>query len=213
MHVDSHGGTLNGRRRGGVSPLALLQAAVLGAGLSACGSSAPITVLPTLASADFAAVSCPATAARFSVGAVQDKRGNADPRNIGFTQTGAFNVKASLLAEPAPADLLRGTLTALLARCGNLADDGKEKYLLQPSLLRLQLTEVTGMFSERITAILKYETLIVDAGSLQRAGRITVTGEAHESSGIDTSDYAAQVVQESLRQSLGDFSHQLRQYQ
>jgi hypothetical protein len=189
-------------------------AGILALALAACGSTAPITVKPTLTDHDYAVVSCPRTGARFYVEPAEDKRGNPDLQNVGFTQTGMFNVKASLLAQPAPAEMLRATLSGLLARCGNLAPAAEEaKFLLQPSLLALQVTEVTRFFSEEITASLKYDAVVVNKQSMARLGRATVASGAAVSSGVDTTDYATQVVQEALRASLGDFARELERYQ
>lgn len=181
--------------------------------LAACGSTTQITVRPALTDHDYAVASCPRTGARFYVEPAEDKRGNRDPENVGFTQIGMFNLKASLWAEPAPAELLRATLSALLARCGNLAPAAEEaKFLLRPSLLALQVTEVTGLFSEEITASLKYDAVVINKQSLARLGRATVASGAAVSS-VDTTDYATQVVEEALRASLADFARELERYQ
>lgn len=42
---------------------------------------------------------CPAHRSPFTLTRVDDKRGYANNRNVGFTQTGLFNVKASLETE------------------------------------------------------------------------------------------------------------------
>jgi len=194
------------------SGLALaLRGALLASVLCGC-STAPITVR-VVSTSDFG-IACPQTRMAFFLDAVEDKRGYADSRNIGFTQTGMFNVQTSLLIEPAAASVLKDALSGLLANCGNLAaESGAARFLLKPSLLGLQVTERTGMFSEEISATLKYDALVVDAASGQRVGRSTASGTASVSSGVDTTEYAARVVGEALRESLVEFSRELGRYQ
>src|ERR1043166_8820921 len=70
--------------------------------LAGCGSTKPITVRPQLEEFDLTQVRCPDTHRRFIIDDAIDKRGYGDPNNIGFTQTGMFNAKTTLLSEPRP---------------------------------------------------------------------------------------------------------------
>lgn len=168
---------------------------------------------PHVGESDFSDARCPDTPARFHLLPAEDKRGNADARNIGFTQTGLFNIDTSLVTEPEPTEILTQTLSAFLAHCGRLAPSVADaRYDLTPVLLTLQVTEQTGALSEEITAVLKYEALVVDPASGRRVGRPAASGKGSVSSGWDTTDYAEQVVQDALRGSLPAFAYELRNY-
>lgn len=183
---------------------------ICGATFVGCGSTRPIEVYPKLDPADAAQAGCPGTKSRFFVGQVIDKRGYSDPRNVGFTQTGAFNVKASLLASPLPGELLRDSLLLYLRHCDLLASDvGAATDELTASLVRLQVSEYTGVFSEQIVASLQYEVILRDL-STSRRRRAFIEAQSTQGSSLDTTEFATTVIRSALRDSLGSLRFKLQ---
>src|SRR6185312_6731830 len=88
--------------------------------VTGCGSSDPIILHPK--TPDVAASQCPLHRETFALPRVEDKRGYADLRNVGFTQTGLYNVRASLETDRPAARVLQDVLAATMRRCGFVAD-------------------------------------------------------------------------------------------
>ena len=163
-----------------------------------CGSSRPIALTPELSSDRLAMIECPATSAQFFLEEVIDKRGNADPRDVGFTQTGLFNVLAPLNSNPPPAELLRLAFVTLLDRCNlRSTDRNSADYAIMSSLIALQTTEVTGMFVESIEAGSACEIAVRDAATEKLQQRAIVRATA-ERRGMDTTGHASDVIVGSL---------------
>jgi hypothetical protein len=199
------------RRRDRSPKAVLLSMTVIGLSLAACGS---IVVKPLPEQRHYAAIACPDTTAGFYLEEVLDERGYADSSHIGFTHRGLFNIAARLLSDPSPADILRESLSTLLATCGILArEDDEAKFLLRVRLLGFRVTEMIGMSTETITALLKYETQVVTASSNRQLDRFSAIAESSEESAIDVTRHAERVARDALRQSLGDFSRELGQYE
>lgn len=179
--------------------------------LLGCGSRVPITISPRLDATAVADVSCPRTQATFFVGEVVDRRGYADPRNIGFTQTGVVNVKTSLFADPLPAVLLRDNLILYLSHCGILAEDpASATASVTASLTRLQVTETTEQMSEEILSSLQYEVILIETATRRRR-RGFLEGQGGREIFGDTTQYAADAVRDSFRDSLNRLSFNLGQ--
>jgi len=171
--------------------------------LAGCGSSAPIVIHPTLPRP--AQKLCPEARATIAIAAIADERGYADPHNVGFTQTGLSNVKASLELEPTAAELVQSALAQALARCGLArAQSGKPSWKLRVELLRLQVSEETEFTSETMRGDVRYEVEAVDEASGKSLGRFSALGHA-EDSGMDTTDYAEGVISHALEASLPQF--------
>jgi hypothetical protein len=180
---------------------ALVVAPILGL-TAACGSSEPIVLYPKTPGIE--ATACPANQTeRFELKSVSDKRGYADPNNVGFTQTGMYNVQASLRTETPAALVVRKALIDALRRC-RLLGQGDRAQPIAVDLLSLQVTEVTSFTSETMTANVKYEVAILDGATQERLARFAASGES-EHSGLDTTDYAEQSISEALAASLPKF--------
>lgn len=173
-------------------------------GLAGCGSSAAIVIKPQAPPP--ASKTCPTGAGRsFAVAPVQDKRGYANPRNVGFTQTGLFNVQASLETAQPVAGVVHSALQRALAACGLRAREGSAPSTwLKVDLVTLQLTENTGFTSESIKGQVRFEVDAVDAASQVSLQRFVVVGES-EASGLDTTSDAEPVLGQALAASVNDF--------
>jgi len=144
------------------------------------------------------AVRCPDTSAKFYLEEVVDKRGNADPRNVGFTQTGLFNRLTTLLTSPMPSEILGSVLADFLDRCLIRSDDRTEADLtIDTSLITLQVTEVTTTFSEVISVELRSE-FTVRAAATGRLTRRFIIDAAAEDSGLDTTQFASAVIEKAI---------------
>jgi len=179
--------------------------------LSGCGSSRPLVVTPSPSAAQMGSVQCPDTSAKFYLGEVVDKRGNADPRNVGFTQTGLFNELTTLLAKPEPGEILGSALSDFLERCRLKSDDRAGADLtINTSLITLQVTEITASFSETISVELRCEFTVRAAATDQLARRFIVEVAAEES-GLDTTQFASVLRHRGdLRQGVGGARRRLR---
>jgi hypothetical protein len=178
-----------------------------------CGSSKDIVVRPLISEAGYAQLSCPGGSATFHVEAVTDKRGYGDPASIGFTQTGLFNVKTTLLSDPPPAELFEKSISDALGSCEQLAASREAaRFTLRINLIGLQVTEVTGMFSETITAITQYEVEVFNGATGEREERFYVDGQASRN-GADTTEFAEEVARTAVEQSIQVLLDQLVNYQ
>lgn len=169
--------------------------------LLGCGSSAPIVIHPKVAIAD--AATCPTRSPTLAVASVVDKRGYADPNNVGFTQTGMWNVRASLQTDRTAAELVAELMQRALERCRLAAASGAQ-VLLKADLLSMQLTETTSFTSETIKGAVRYEVEATDAKSKKVLARFTPEGSA-EASGIDTTNYAEPVLSKALGSTASNF--------
>jgi hypothetical protein len=133
---------------------------------------------------------------------IEDRRGYGDEQNVGFTQTGLYNVPASLRTTPAPAAMLGNSLQQALASCRLTAGPGYRDVRVE--LLTFQLTETTGFTSETIVADLKYEVEVSDPASKRVLRRFVVRAVA-EDSGLDTTDSAPDVASAAIANSLPRF--------
>lgn len=169
----------------------------LALGLTGCGSSAPIVIKPP--SAPVATKVCPPRSVRsFALAPVQDKRGYANRKNVGYTQTGLFNVQASLETPVPAAGLVQASLERALASCGLRVQRGAvPNTWLKVELVRMQLTEATGFTSETMRGQVGYEVEAVDGASQVSLQRFMVVGES-EASGIDTTSDAEPVLGQAL---------------
>jgi hypothetical protein len=150
---------------------------------------------------------CPVHRSPFTLIRVEDKRGYANDRNVGFTQTGLFNAKASLETEHPTVSFVAESLRAALERCGLLAS-GPTGSPLAVDLMTFQVMESDTFTTETMTGSVRYEVLALDPATQQTVARFTVTGKSKRS-GIDTSDYAEQVISEAMASSIPDFLNQL----
>ncbi|RYZ01424.1 MAG: hypothetical protein EOO73_35595 [Myxococcales bacterium] len=173
-------------------------------GMAGCGSSAAIVIKPQAPAV--ANRSCPPLAGRsFAVAPVQDKRGYANPRNVGFTQTGLFNVQASLETPQPAAGVVYGALQRAIAACGLRAQQGSTPSAwLKVDLVTMQLTEDTGFTSESIKGQIRFEVEAIDAASQASLHRFVVLGTG-EASGIDTTSDAEPVLSQALGASVKEF--------
>ena len=150
---------------------------------------------------------CPVHRSPFTLTRVEDKRGYANNRNLGFTQTGLFNAKASLETEHPTASFVADSLRAALERCGLWAT-GSTGSPLAVDVMTFQVMESDTFTTETMTGSVRYEVLALDPSTQQPVARFMVTGKSTRS-GIDTSDYAEQVITEAMASSIPDFLKQL----
>ena len=188
-------------RRSWTAPIALCLAALV----TGCGSSDPIVLHPKTPGVTVS--QCPLHHGAFMLARVEDKRGYADASNVGFTQTGMFNVKASLETDRPAARVVQDALLVTMRRCGMLADSPAARPLTV-DLLALQISEQTGFTSETMTGDLRYEVIALDPGADHPLSRFAVTGHSQHS-GIDTTDFAEQTISESIASSLPSFLRNL----
>jgi hypothetical protein len=178
---------------------------LLAAFVTGCGSSDPIVIHPRAPKVDSS--QCPAHRPPFSLAGVQDKRGYADARNVGFTQTGLYNVRTSLRTDRPAAHVVRDALVATMRRCGMLADSASARPLTV-DLLSLQISEQTGLVSETMTGQLRYEVIALDPDGGRPLDRFQVTGQSQHS-GVDTTDFAEETLHDAIASSLPSFLLQL----
>jgi hypothetical protein len=178
---------------------------LLAAFVTGCGSSDPIVIHPKAPQVDSS--QCPAHRPAFSLAQVQDKRGYADARNVGFTQTGLYNVRTSLKTDRPAAHVVRDALVATMRRCGMLADSASARPLAV-DLLSLQISEQTGMVSETMTGQVRYEVIALDPDGRRPLDRFQVTGQSQHS-GVDTTDFAEETLRDAIASSLPSFLRQL----
>lgn len=175
---------------------------LLGQSAVGCGSSEPIVIRPK-SPRPHASV-CPRAASTFRLVSIEDRRGYGDQQNVGFTQTGLYNVLASLRTRPAPAALLGDSLSQALASCRLMASAAPGYRDVRVELLTFQLTETTGFTSETIVADLKYEVEVSDPATKRVLRRFVVRAVA-EDSGLDTTDSAPDVATGAIAKSLPRF--------
>jgi hypothetical protein len=195
------GGKVNRRGATGMFAAALGVLGVLG-----CGSSAPILLHPKMPNVTSGA-ECPGYRSPFTLTRVEDKRGYANDRNLGFTQTGLFNVKASLETERPTVSFVAESIRAALERCGLWAS-GAMGRPLAVDLMTFQVMESDTFTTETMTSSVRYEVLALDPSTKTPVARFMVTGTSKHS-GIDTSDYAEQVISEAMAASIPAFLKQL----
>lgn len=172
-------------------------------GLAGCGSSAAIVLQPKAARVP--RERCPAVPASFALAAVQDKRGYANPRNVGFTQTGLLNTQASLETPRPAAEVLHGALQKALRACGLQArKQTRPDARLKVELVTMQLTEDTGFTSETIKGKIRFEVEVLDASTRNVLDRFVVSGES-DASGLDTTSDAEAVINRALGASVESF--------
>jgi hypothetical protein len=152
--------------------------ALLAAFVTGCGSSDPIVIHPK--TPEVAASQCPLHRRAFSLVRVEDKRGYADANNVGFTQTGIYNVKASLETDRPAAKVVRDALVATMRRRGMFTDSPSARPLAV-ELLALQISEQTSFTSETMTGDLRYEVIALDPGAGHPLTRFPVTGHSQHS--------------------------------
>jgi len=180
-------------------------AVLVALGAAGCGSTAPILLHPKMPNVDGAA--CPVQRSPFTLTRVEDKRGYADNHNVGFTQTGLYNTKASLETERPTVSFVAESLRAALERCGLLAI-GSTGRPLAVDLVSFHVRESDSFTTETMTGTVRYEVLALDPSTQQPLARFMVSGESKHS-GIDTSDYAEQVITEAMASSIPAFLKQL----
>ncbi len=186
----------------GSMALAVLGAPAAVVFVTGCGSSDPIVIHPK--APDVATTQCPARRDPFLLARVEDKRGYADANNVGFTQTGMFNVKAPLETDRTAAKVLEDALRATLRHC-SMAVESSDARQLAVDLMAMQISEQTGLTSETMTGDLRYEVIALDPAGTRVLTRIPVTGHAAHTSSIDTTDFAEQTVTEAIEDSLPSF--------
>jgi hypothetical protein len=157
-----------------------------------CGSSAPIMLRPTLPNAR---IGCPVPAHAVHLSAVLDRRGYEDAANVGFTQTGWTNVKASLRTQPAPKELVQQRVENVLRACSKPAP-GTSAVDLEVLITRFQTTETTGFASESIEAEIALQVRLKSAAG-DALGTFDVSAKA-EDSGLDTTGAAEGVIRTAL---------------
>lgn len=171
--------------------------------VAGCGSSEAIILQPK--TAHVARERCPAVRRGFELAAVQDRRGYANPRNVGFTQTGLLNVQASLETPRPAAEVLHGALATTLADCGLQVPKGRgPDTLLKVELITMQLSEKTGFTSEMLKGQVRYEVEALDSSTRTLLKRFVVDGQS-EATGIDTTSDAEAVINQALGAGLADF--------
>lgn len=175
--------------------------------VGACGSSAPITIE---AEKNLAPVTC-AAALRAEVVDVVDRRGYGDAMNIGFTQTGLFNKHTSLVASPSAPALIRDSITAALQSCASGTTSAEPPLSLKIELVTFQVTEKTGLVSEEIRADLGYAVKAFSSDGSRFLESFDVEGAASRTSGLDTTPFADDVVNEALRIATQEFVRQFAQ--
>jgi hypothetical protein len=167
----------------------------------ACGSSEPIVIHPK--TPEVAASECPVHPQTFTLARTDDRRGYADVRNVGFTQTGLYNVKTSLRTDRPAAQVVQDALVGAMRRCGMLSQSSDARALAV-DLLALQVSESDTLTSETMSGDVRYDVLVLEPGSSQPVARFAVTGHSQHSA-VDTTDFAEQTLSETIASSLPSF--------
>ncbi len=104
------------------------------------------------------------------------------------------------------------SISAALGNCGQLAASRDAAgYVLRIDLTGFQVVEVTGAFSEAITAMTWYDVEVLNGATGEREGSFYTEGKASRK-GVDTTEFSEEVARTALERSIQMLLGELADY-